>query len=254
MGLTDKIKKYWWAFAGLIILIIVIVFFTSCKEGDIPFTMSEWDREVRGALNNAGIPDTHSNFKHDYTTPGGIKIRSVVPVPQGWLAKADEGIRQQIDWFAPHAPAWTAGVNLSEYTLLFVEPNYLFDWNTHQQTPPCVTEVDWAGSSCLYINGVKSVGTMIGHDDHWNKLDLQPAIILPHQAANDWTKTEFFIVSVRHESEHVRLWMNRQNEPKNLFYNFINRAGCPNCDVHPIKWWEGPATLVGQKKYTHEVK
>lgn len=243
--------------ALLIIAIVVILSalaFTSCKEGDIPFTMSEWDREARAALNNAGIPDTHTNFKYDYTTPGGIKIRSTQPVPQNWLQMADQGLQSEIDRVIPHAPGYAAGRNLSEYTLLFVDPNYLFDYNTHETTPPCVTEVDYPGSSCLFINGIKSVGTIIGHDENWEELDKRPAIILAHQAANNWTRSDFFTVSIQNEGSHLLLWLNRRNEPTGMFYRFMNTPDCPNCDVHPIVFWAEAPGLVGQPKWTEAVK
>lgn len=226
-----------------VLALITALTLTACKEGDIPFTMSEWDREARNALNFLGIPDTHSKFKHDYVTPGGVKVRSTVPVPNEYLGHIDTGIRRQIDRLSPHAPAWTAGTNLNEYAVLIVDPNYLFDWNTHQQTPPCVTVENDPGASCLFIGGTKSAGTIVGHDDYFDELDLKPAIVVAHQVANNWTKSEFFTSAIHNESEHLRGWLTRRQEPIGLFYHFQGAN-----DVHPWVFWEEPAALMSKPK------
>src|SRR5687767_11914023 len=117
----STLRRYWWVIliAGVIALVI---FFASCKPGDIPFTVGEWDKEVTKNLNQLGIPDTHSRFQHDYTTPQGARIKSVVQVPPQALSDIDEGLQRQITRLSGIFPNWNVYTRVSDYDVLIVHP------------------------------------------------------------------------------------------------------------------------------------
>lgn len=208
----------------LIILAIALTF--ACKPGDIPFTQEKWEHQMKDAFNGSiGIPDEYTNLKESYTTPRGAKVRSTVPVPPDFLNAIDEGLDRQINRLSGMFPKWTAGKNISDYTVVFVDPN-----PGGGQTA-CQNEVTEPGSPCLYIGGQKSAGTAVGTDEQWTELDKVVPIVVPQQQAQQWRFREYFVNSIHNESEHVRGWLNRNNEPTGVFYHFIGEY-----DVHPWVW------------------
>lgn len=225
MEILAYIKKYWWI-GAIAIVIIAVIWMASCKPGDIPFTQPAWEHQMKDALNGTvGIPDTYTNLKETYTTPRGAKVRSTVPVPPDALNAIDEGLNQQILRLSGMFPAWSVGKNISDYTVVFV------DSNPGGEQASCVNEVTEPGSPCLYIGGQKSAGTALGTDERWRDLDTVLPIIVPHQQNQQWRFRQYLVNSIHNESEHVRAWWNRNNEPTGVFYHFIGEY-----DQHPFVW------------------
>lgn len=155
------------------------------------------------------LPET---FPINATTPGGIRVASVVPVPDSVLPLLDEGITNQLDRINAAKPEWANYKNLSDYIVLFIEP-----MATNKETDP--------GSPAIIVkNGLsytQAAGTCVGLG---NQGTGAPMIVLPHQEATNWSHTDYLMHSVWNESEHVREWTNDQT----VFWSFTN-AG----DIHP---------------------
>lgn len=241
----ETLKKYWWV-GAIILVVIVVLFFASCKPGDIPFTQKEWEHEANDALNDLGIPNEFTNFQYHYTTPGGIKIHSVVEVPPAFLGYADEGRQRQIERFHTVFPQFA---DSPETTILLIHPNYGFNPDGTPSGPPCVTEVNDPGSPCIYVSGQKAAGATIGGDDRWTELDKVVPIVMAEQSAQNWTKVEWFKAVVHNEREHVSAWRNRTANPQNIYYHFQGEF-----DVHPFVWGDQPAGLKGSSGMTCAVK
>jgi hypothetical protein len=224
-----------WGLLGIAV-ILVAIFLASCKEGDIPFTMSSWEREARNALNHAGIGDEYTNFKHDYTTPKGMKVKSVVPVPSDFLVAADEGATLQVERFRAMFPEWQPKP-LPETTILIVHPNRI-TIQDGSVTPPCFNEFTEPGSPCIYAQGQRASGMMIGHDDRWEDIDVMTPIVMPHQVEQGWRFRQYWVNTVHNEREHVDGWKNRMVNPTGVFYHFVNTYENPNADFHPWQWGE----------------
>lgn len=221
-------------------LFTTITVIQSCKKGDIPFTMPKWEKQMRDAFNGTvGIPDEFTNLKESYKTPRGAKVRSTVPVPADALTAVDEGLDRQIRRLSDIFPNWSAGKNISDYTVVFIDPNTAGN-------PPktCQNEVTEPGSPCVYIGGIQSAGTVLGTDDYWSELDKVLPIVVPHQQNQQWRYRDYLINSVHNESEHARGWWNRQNEPQNVFYYFLGAN-----DAHPWQWGT-QVPLVGKPTTT----
>lgn len=214
-----------------LIIIFAIVLSFACKPGDLPFTQSKWDSEANDALNRIiGIGNENTNFQHFYTTPGGIKVKSVVPVPDNFLTAADEGTQEQIDRLSRLAPEWVNGKRLTDYTILIVVPNSTYT-PEGVPSPPCQNRFTEPGSPCIYVQGTQAAGTIIGYDDRYQELDIRPAIVVPHQVAQDWRFRDYFKASVHNEGEHVRSWLNKTNNPTGMFYHFQGAN-----DSHPFQF------------------
>jgi hypothetical protein len=234
-----------WAVLGIVI-ILVAVFLASCKEGDIPFTMDEYDKEFRDQANDWGIPDEDTNFKYEYTTPGGIKINSVVPVPAAFLGYADEAAQRQVARFAEMFPAWSNARDIRGRRIFIVVPGRLRQVDG-TAGPHCVTEQDDPGAPCLFISGYKAAAATFGCNDLWQKMDQNPPIVLPHQQFQNWQYVQWFKNSVEYEFEHHSGWMNRQNAPTGVFYHFLGAN-----DVHPWMWGDsGAESLAGKQARWH---
>lgn len=241
-SLIENVKKYWWAFAALIVLTIVIIFFTSCglaKE----ITRSEWDQEVIHHFNGLGIANEYTGFRHTQRTPQGARVKSVVQVPADFLTAVDEGLQRQIDRFATMFPNWTTVRPISDHTILVIHPNPTYS-SEGVASPPCVTEVNEPGAPCIYVRGIRAAATILGYDDNWTEIDQTPPIVLPHQETQGWRYRDYWVNSIHNEAEHRAGWLNRWNEPTGLFYHFQGAN-----DVHPWQWGE-MKSLVSPVRHT----
>lgn len=159
-------------------------------------------------LDGIGIPKHLCTFNYEYTTNGGVKIVSTVAVPSSAFSLIDEGIRNQLVRHTAAFPDWNKFAQLSDYTLVFIEP-----MATNQINEP--------GSPALIVGGTQTAGTCIGV---WVFAASKPTIVLPHQAATDWRYNDYLMRSAWHESEHIREFANDYEE-------FLRHTG-PN-DIHP---------------------
>ncbi len=163
---------------------------------------------MMSALDDLGIPKHKANFKFDYVTPRGIKVKSTATVPEKALTLIDSGIENQIVRHSARYPSWALGKEHVEYSVLFIEP-----MATNVETEP--------GSPALLVKGIQTAGTCIGE---------RPAsmplvhIVLPNQGDTDWRYEDYLMFSAWYESEHIRESMNDWD----VFYEFVG-AG----DVHP---------------------
>lgn len=237
---------------SLIAFLLVLIALPSCKPGDIPFTQSSWEDEANDAFNGSiGIPNEFTRFQYDYTTSGGIHIKSVVPVPPAFMGYADQGRQRQIDRFKTMFPNFP---EVPDTTILIIHPNHGFNPDGTPSGPPCVTEVNDPGAPCLYVGGRKAAGTMLGNDDHWRTLDQVNPIVLAEQTAQNWTHVEWFIETVANEREHVSAWRNRQIMPPGWPYaeTVYDHFRYEN-DQHPMTWSAG-ASLKQTPLTPHFVK
>jgi len=160
-----------------------------------------------------GIDKKYRQFKKYYTTVNGVVVRSTVDVPNENLRLIEEGITNQITRHNAAFPNWSAHKSLSDYEVLIIDPM-------------CTNEYTEPGSPCIEVNGWHSAGTCIGTYPRTNI--KRPKIVVPHQADTNWQFKDYFMRSVWHESEHVREWVNQENEPTGRFYFYANSG-----DIHP---------------------
>lgn len=211
MALRDKLTKYWWVFAGLIVLAFVIIFFTSCKPGDNPLR-SEWEDEIESAYVSKGIDKKYwQHFDFKGTTAQGARYFSTVQLPAEAVLAIDQGLGHQIKEYSRLNPQWVNYTKISDY-------------DVHVIDPMCVNE---DGSPCLLVNGWQSAGTMFGSCETCEAINKRPILVVVHQQAQSWRYITYFRNSVQNESEHVREWM---NDPTGAFVYWITR---PEGDVHP---------------------
>lgn len=151
-------------------------------------------------------------FPYEFRTHGGVLVRSVVDISVGIQAWIDEGIQRQIDAVGRLRPTWTACRRLSGYTVLLVEPmSYYSGDNPTIQGAPQLNVSD----------GRTASGMCIGTGDTYS----EPCAVIPHQAGQAWRFPEYFINSVRYESEHLTMWAN----DRAMYYQYQGGE-----DVHPI--------------------
>jgi len=211
----------------LIVAGVCLILLASCKPGDIPFSQPKWEHLMNAAFNGTiGIPNEYTELKETYTTPRGAYVRSTVPVPPDFLNAIDEGIARQINRLSGMFPAWSEGKQISDYTVVLIDPN------PGGGQAKCENFETEPGSPCLYIGGIKAAGTVVGTDEQWPaELKNRTPIVAPHQVNQQWRFREYFVNSIHNESEHVRSWKNRNNPPTGVFYYFRGEH-----DVHPLVW------------------
>lgn len=172
-------------------------------------TKAKGEAGMYSALDHLGIPRHKALFKHAYTTPGGCPVRSTVPVPAEALELIDRGLQRQIErWDAAH-PEYAKGKNISEYSVLFIDP---MAWN--EFTPP--------GSPAILVQGQQSAGTCIGEVRSGWPLKH---IVAPHQQDSNWSFKDYLVATIHHESEHIRPSINGDMETFNKYLG--------GGDVHP---------------------
>lgn len=155
------------------------------------------------------VPD---NLPISVTTPHGVKIRSVVPVPMQAQTAIETGILTQIQKTSAfydggsNGGPWTQKRSLADYRVIFIDPQ--------------ATNMD--GTPAVMVRGIRSAGTVRGvGDDGWS----EDSLILPHQADTNWRYLDYLRDAARFESEHDAEWAN----DKRVFYYFSQ----PGKDVHP---------------------
>jgi hypothetical protein len=203
---------------------------TSCsfiKEEVLP---SEWASEVDHTLNAHGVAKIDYNFKYDYTTNKGIKVKSTVPIPAEFLALADEAAQRQVDRFSTMFPEWT-WKEISGRHLLVIDANEV---NIDGVLTRCVSEVDEPGAPCVYVKGTKAAGFTIGTSPRLDKLREMPPIVVPHQEREGWKFQEWWANTIHNEFEHVSGWKNQTLNPQGVFYYFRGAN-----DIHPWEWATG---------------
>jgi hypothetical protein len=150
------------------------------------------------------LPD---NYRFAYTSPGGVRVFSVVEVPLDSLNAVDEGIRIQIEAYRRFYPNWTKFQSLDKYTVRFIAPQ----------------AINMDGSPALiHRAGIQTAGTTYGTGRDGNK---PPTIVLPHQANQNWLFRDYLVESARNESEHV-------TESENNLDLFFRLATGGDCHPH----------------------
>lgn len=198
----------WWQIVLIVLGVIgagVYVWWLKRGRGEAHYTDLEFVM--------LGIDKTFRQFKFNVVTAGGVKVKSTVPVPADILPLIDAGIGRQITKHTAQYPNWTAHKNLSDYEVLIIDP-----MGINQETEP--------GSPCIFAQGYQTAGTCIGTYPRTNI--KVPKIVVPHQANQSWQYREYFLNSIWFESEHVREWVNMNNDPTGIFWHYAT-AG----DQHP---------------------
>ena len=149
---------------------------------------NEKDLKLRKDLDSLGIPKHKALFKHDYVSPGGVVIRSTVPVPDSAMAQIENGISRTIDRHSRHYPHWTKAKKLSDYAVLFVDPM-------------ATNVINEPGSPAILVRGVQAAGTCIGV---WQFAAAErPYMVIPHQQETSWRYAEYLNNTAAHEGEHL---------------------------------------------------
>ena len=108
------------------------------------------EKDINQALDAVGIPSSAAEFKHNYKTPAGIEVKSVVDLPPHALFAIDQGILIQIDRLDHLRPMWNNYKDIRQYKVLVVEPG-------------AYSTVDLPGAPLLMLrDGVTTAGTVIG--------------------------------------------------------------------------------------------
>jgi hypothetical protein len=194
-----------------------------------------YDREVEKNLASfaVGIPKTsYQNRKYKYTTPAGNRIESVVPVPATAMTAVDYGVQRRIERFQIIFPNWQP---VPKARILFIHPNSAQTQQpdgTWLPTGPCKLE-SIPGAPCLYVFGIKTAGTVLGTHSLWDKIDLDPPIVLPHQGEGNWQWLEYLSAATHNEDEHRAGYLNITRQPTDIFNYFLGER-----DVHPWCWGE----------------
>jgi hypothetical protein len=193
----------------------------------------EYETEARNNLDGMGIAKAYTDprsFK--YVTAKGAKVESVVAVPPAALEAIDRGLQRRIDRFRIMFPAWTAATNVAGTRVFLIHPNRLMAPPGDTTIYPICKLESIPGAPCFYTNGIKTAGTVLGMDDYLDAIDLDPPLVLPHQAPT-WEWLDYLAAATHNEDEHRSGWLNRRNDPTGVFYNFIGVN-----DVHPWQWGE----------------
>jgi hypothetical protein len=198
------------------------------------FKKTEWEKEVENNLDGMGIQKQYFEprpFK--YVTTLGAIIESVAEVPPQALEAIDRGFQRQIDRFEimfsrAGFPSWNDSVRGTKVFL--ISPNRLMGVGGDTTVFPVCSLESIPGAPCFYANGIKTAGTVLGMDDYWDAIDLDPIIVLPHQGPT-WEWLDYLAAAAHNEREHYAGWKGRRKEPTGFFYNFIGAN-----DQHPQQW------------------
>lgn len=212
------------------LLIIGILIITTTAA--LPKCNGSRESEIRDNLTLLGFQKANyqpRNFK--YTTPKGAKIESVDPVSPKALEYLDRGLQRRVDRFRIMFPAWAFALSVAGTEVLFLHPNSTFT-PEGDPSPPCSLE-SIPGAPCLFVKGIKTAGTVVGTNQHWDVIDRNPILVLPSQAAGDWQWLEYLAAAAHNEDEHRAGFLNVHIEPTGLFYHFLGAD-----DTHPWQWGE----------------
>ena len=124
----------------IVVLTLLVLGFKGCGH----------EKDINQALDAVGIPSSAAEFKHNYKTPAGIEVKSVVDLPPHALFAIDQGILIQIDRLDHLRPMWNNYKDIRQYKVLVVEPG-------------AYSTVDLPGAPLLMLrDGVTTAGTVIG--------------------------------------------------------------------------------------------
>lgn len=160
--------------------------------------------DVWDGLTDLGIPKDHARWKHDYSD--APYTRSTVEVPSHIFPVVNLGIKGTIFRWGSKFPQWTKARELSDYRVLFVDPQ--------------ATNRD--GSPAVRVKGIQSAGTTIGLGEA--PITERPYLVLPHQADSGWRYTDYLRDSAANEAEHFIAGSNNLI----VFWWFLGRR-----DIHP---------------------
>jgi hypothetical protein len=164
----------------IVVLTLLVLGFKGCGH----------EKDINQALDAVGIPSSAAEFKHNYKTPAGIEVKSVVDLPPHALFAIDQGILIQIDRLDHLRPMWNNYKDIRQYKVLVVEPG-------------AYSTVDLPGAPLLMLrDGVTTAGTVIGIGGTASLGTTY--IIVPHQNGQSWRFMDFFKEAVHNESEHAR--------------------------------------------------
>lgn len=187
--------------------------------------VTDSESDIRTSLSVvAGIPKERADFNVFFTTPGGIRMRSPVEVPDEFKRAADRGVQRTIDKYKAVYPFWKFYTRLVDYDAVLPTANFVGDTNP-----------DIIGAPILTYGGNYTAGTSIGVDPRPSVKKMY--LVIPHQAysddthtgaavrvACDWKWIEFWENTFANEAEHQ---IERAND-YNLFLRFTGWN-----DVHP---------------------
>lgn len=174
--------------------------------------VTEWGNEINSAFVSIGVDQKYWRPKHTYTSPKGIRIRSVRPLPPEAIQEIDNGVGNQIRLYTAENPEWTAYAKHSDYDVYVIKP--------------MTTNMD--GSPAMFVKGYQSAGTMLGASQRYGALDKRPVVVIVDQVDQNWGHMVYFRHSAHAESEHAREWVNLHNNPTGRFYYWVGVG-----DTHP---------------------
>lgn len=171
------------------------------------FACGEKSNVKTGTITNlpTAIP---TQFAQQTFSQNGVGIISVVNYQNRDVDQAiEEGISGAIRSYRAVHPEWTQKQNVSEYLVMFIEPQAL----------------NQNGTPAILVSGIQSAGTVIGVGLSAN-LYSPPVIVLPHQSGQNWQYLKYLKFSAWNEAEH---YLEYHNDLP-LFYTFA-----VSNDVHP---------------------
>lgn len=149
-------------------------------------------------LVDLGMNKAHfTGLKARGKTPSGCPIFSTVDVPVNAQKNFEIGIQNQLNYYSKLYPGWTKKNKISDYALVVVNPS-----GTSVETLP--------GAPTINVRGQQASGTVIGLQA--NTGPDREYIVMPHQAATAWKFYDYWMVTSRNESVHVRMAYNDLNE------------------------------------------
>jgi hypothetical protein len=168
------------------------------------------------------IPAICYEPESNHHTPGGVVVRSYIPVGPEVLQLIENGIAHTLRNTA--SQNWANFRNLSDFQVFLVPPA------THNVE-------DDPGSPALLVksldpNGVdirttQAAGTCMGVPGGILRGDdvRYPSIILPYEDSELPAHAQYFEESARNEAEHIVMWANNRA----MFFNYVGAN-----DQHPI--------------------
>lgn len=209
------------------LLIIALLVFVSLGKN----CKGEYETEARNNLDGMGIAKSYTDprsFK--YVTAKGARVESVDPVPPEALEAIDRGLQRRIDRFRIMFPLWNRATSVAGTRVFLIHPNRLVaPFGDPTIYPPCSLE-SIPGAPCLYANGIKTAGTVLGLDPYWDAIDLDPPLVLPSQAPT-WEWLDYLAAAAHNEDEHRAGYLNKEIAPTGPFYHFQGAN-----DTHPWQW------------------
>jgi hypothetical protein len=202
------------------------------------------------AAPDAAHPECLYDESSFHLTPGGVTVRSCVPVPDEALAAIERGIAHQIRNSSHYNPNWTGARSLSEYQV-FLIPEMAVNRETDPGSPALLVRYLTQNSSLS--DPVQTAGTVIGVDGAMFVVGKGPVAdprysseVLPEQSQENWTHLAYLEESSRNESEHKAEWDN--NRAMFRTYAIVG-------DVHPhFPDWSEAESLTNVMKAAHLVK